>query len=164
VLRITDEGIHPHKGQRSLKTSRSLSGRRTFPVPTELIRLGFIRYVAWLKESGEEALFPKLRPKGERGSLFPQFGEWWSKYLREHKVLPPGEGRKPAREFRHNWSTAARRSGLSEAAMEYIQGHSTAGKSANARYGSKSPLGLEIVKVAYPGLDLSGVGPWVPTG
>ncbi|HEX8415464.1 MAG TPA: hypothetical protein VF637_16520, partial [Sphingomicrobium sp.] len=73
---------------------------------------------------------------------------------------PPGGGRRPAREFRHNWSTAARRSGLSETAMEYIQGHSTAGKSANVRYGSRSPLGLEIAKLAFPGLDLSSVKIW----
>src|SRR5690606_4760057 len=41
MLEITDEGEHPHKGTRSLKTSRTQSGRRCFPIPQPLLDLGF---------------------------------------------------------------------------------------------------------------------------
>lgn len=159
-LRITDEGSHPTKGHQALKTSRKGTGRRMFPVPTKLIDLGLIDYVDWLKANGETALFPKLGTKGGRGQLFATFGPWWGKYLREHKVLPAGQGRRQSREFRHGWSTAARKSGISEAAMEYIQGHSRTGKSANVGYGALVPLGREIHKLRFEGLDLSNVMRW----
>lgn len=32
VIRFTDKGVHPVKGQHSLKTENQESGRRTFPV------------------------------------------------------------------------------------------------------------------------------------
>jgi integrase len=162
LIRITDEGAHPAKGQQALKTSRKGSGRRTFPLPAKLIELGLIDYARWLEAKGETALFPKLRTKGGRGLLYAGFGEWWGEYLREHKVLPVGQGRRQSREFRHNWSTAARKSGISEAAMEYIQGHSRTGKSANVGYGALSPLGAEISKLRFEGLDLGNVKRWTP--
>jgi integrase len=160
MLRITDEGEHTHKGQRNLKTTKKGSGRRRFPIPKPLLDLNFLAYVEAIKAQGETALFPKLRTKGDRGLLFPVWGEWWSLYLREKEVLPKGGGRKPSREFRHNWATAARASGLPREAIEYIQGHSTAGASANEGYGSREPLGWHIDKLHYEGLDLSGVKPW----
>ncbi|MFL6843881.1 MAG: hypothetical protein ACJ8ER_03255 [Allosphingosinicella sp.] len=161
LLRITDEGTHPHKGKRSLKTAKTLSGRRTFPIPRSLLDLGFLEYVTAMREAGEAALFPKLRTKGERGLLFAGFSEWWSRYLREQKV-PLAPGKRPAREFRHTWTTAARASGLPREAMEYIQGHRAAGGSAHEVYGSREPLGRWIDQLCFEGLDLSGVRPWTP--
>lgn len=121
MLRITDEDPHPHKKPRTLKTGRTQSGRRRFPIPQPLMDLGFLRYVEHVRASGEAALFPALRTKGERKLLFAGFSEWWGAYLREHKALP--EGKRQSREFRHFWSTAARVSGIAREAMEYIQGH-----------------------------------------
>jgi integrase len=159
LLRITDEGTHPHKGKRSLKTAKTLSGRRTFPIPRPLLEFGFLEYVTAVREAGETALFPKLRTKGERGLLFAGFSEWWSGYLREHGVaLAPGK--RPAREFRHTWTTAARASGLPREAMEYIQGHRAAGGSAHEVYGSREPLGWRIDDLRFDGLDLSAVRGW----
>lgn len=160
TLKITDEGEHPHKGPRRLKTSEHDTGEREFPIPKPLLQLGFLRYVQAVKDNGETALFPKLRAKGKRKDLFASFGEWWSAYLYENKVLARGQGRQPAREFRHTWTTAARACGLRREATEYLQGHSTAGGSAHESYGSKVPLGLEIERVDFAGLDLSGVRPW----
>jgi integrase len=159
LLRITDEEDHPHKGRRSLKTTKSLSGRRVFPIPAALLELNFLAYVEAVRSSGELALFPRLRTKGERGLLWPVFGEWWSGYLKEHAV-PLAPGKRPAREFRHVWTTAARASGLPREATEYIQGHKAAGGSAHEDYGSREPLGLWIDKLRFEGLDLSGVKPW----
>ncbi|AYJ86691.1 hypothetical protein D3Y57_12890 [Sphingomonas paeninsulae] len=122
--------------------------------------MGLLAYIDALKASGETAMFPDLRVKGARGTLFPGYGEWWGRYLKAHNAFPQGEGRKQSREFRHHWTTAGRRSGLSESALEYIQGHSTANKSANAGYGQRAPLGYEIDKLEFAGLDLSDVRPW----
>jgi integrase len=159
TLKITDEGEHPAKGQRKLKTSKKGSGRRTIPVPKPLIELGFVRYVDWLRASGEAALFPKLKPKSaKKRHLYPAFGQWWSKYLADNGAKPSG---RPIRDFRHNWTEAARKAGVSLDAQEYIQGHSVAHRSANVRYGSRRPLGREIHNVNLP-VDISDVKPWEP--
>lgn len=142
TLNFTDLGTHPHKGQRSLKTSRKKSGRRTIPVPQPLIDLGLPAYLEYLNAAGETALFPMLRTRGARGLLFASWGEWWSKLLSSKGLLGIADHkRQPAREFRHTWTTAARASGITREAREYIQGHKAAGGTANEGYGDLAPLG-----------------------
>jgi integrase len=157
VVRITDEGEHPHKGQQGLKTDES---PRTFPIPQPLIDLGLLRYRERLLDTKETALFPKLRTKGERGYLFSGLGLWWSKYLKDNGVHLAGTGRQPMREFRHTWATAARTSGIARENMAYIQGHKLSDETAGEGYGDLSPLGLAIDQLRFDGLDLSGVKPW----
>jgi integrase len=160
MMTITDEGLHPIKGQQSLKTTKKESGTRTFPVPQALIDLGFLDYVAWLVKSGEVALFPRLTTKNARKLLFPSFGEWWSLYLRDNDALAAGGGRQPSREFRHSFATAARASGIPRDAREYLMGHRAAGATANEGYGEQEALGLAIDQLRYAGLDLTSVLRW----
>ena len=160
MMTITDQGEHPIKGDQNLKTSKRGSGRRTFPVPQALIDLNLRDYVEHLRATGETALFPKLRVRGARGHLFPSWSEWWSKYLRDHKVLPPGGGRKPAREFRHVWNTAARKAEIPEDAREYLLGHFRSGASANHGYGSKRVHGPQIDKLRHPWFEELAIRPW----
>lgn len=164
VLRITDEGEHPHKGRRQLKTSSTSSGRRTFPLHPELLRLNFLTYVEHVRGSAETALFPRLRPKGRRRYLHAQWASWWGKHLRAENVLPPvgDDQRKPVREFRDVWATAARASKLPRETMEYIMGHRPPGATSNEDYGQKGPLGEQIDAFRIDGLDLSSVRPWGP--
>jgi integrase len=157
MLRITDEGWHPHKGQQRLKTPES---RRTFPVPKPLIDLGLLRYLEHLKGTEETALFPALRTKGARSLLFAGFGMWWSDYLRNNGVRLEGVGRQPSREARHTWSTAARASGLRREEMAYLQGHAVADATSGEGYGQLSPLGLAIDRVRFDDLDASAIQPW----
>lgn len=161
LIRFTDEGTHPVKPRQALKTSRYGTGRRIFPVPQALLELGLASYVQHLKEAGDTALFPLLTVKNKnRGELFPSFGAWWPGYIRKAGV--DLNGKRPAREFRHNWTTAARACGVPKDAREYVQGHSDSKDSTNDRYGDKEPLGEHIHKVAFKGLDLSRVLPWGP--
>ncbi|HEX7820955.1 MAG TPA: hypothetical protein VF463_10090 [Sphingobium sp.] len=159
-LTFTDRGIHPHKGQRSLKTTRHRSGRRTIPVPQTLLDLGLARYVEHLHGKGETALFPLLRTKSARKLLAPAWNEWWAKLLYDAGILSKdGPPRQPSREFRHTWTTAARRSGIPREAREYIQGHRAAGGTANEDYGDQEPLGMQLGNLRFNGFDLSGVRP-----
>lgn len=163
TVTFTDLGIHPHKGQRSLKTSRKRSGRRTLPVPQPLIDLGILEYLAHLKTAGEAALFPLLRVRGARGLLFAGWGEWWGKLIRGKGILAEADfERQPAREFRHTWTTAARASGITREAREYIQGHKAAGGTANEGYGDLTPLGKLLGGLRFEGVDLSMVRSWRP--
>lgn len=160
LIEFTDERPHPRKGARSLKTRRSDSGRRIFPVPDELIRIGLPDYIAWLRQTGEVALFPALTVTSRRRELHKAWAEWWRLYVRGHNALP-ASGNKPARDFRHTWTTAARASGLSESEREWIQGHVPSGKSSNVLYGSRISEGLAIDKLRFEGLDLSTLQ-WSP--
>ena len=153
MVSFTDSGNHPEKGRRSLKTTKKGTGRRIFPVPQELMRIGLPAYLETLQRAGETVLFPKLTMVASRG-LTAKWGEWWSRYLRTHGALP-ATGHKAARDFRHTWTTAARASGLGEREREYIQGHSPANSSANVGYGSRQVEGLAIARLEFKGLDLS---------
>ena len=154
LMRFTDQGQHPVKPQQSLKTSRYGTGSRTIPVPQVLLDLGFPKYVRHLRTAGHAALFPMLTLKNkQRGDLFASFGAWWPSYLSKAGVRL--NGKRPAREFRHNWTTAARASGVPKDAREYIQGHSPDKASMNDSYGDRGPLGEHIHKVKFDGLDLS---------
>lgn len=163
LLTITDEGMHPVKGARNLKTDRhGTSGRRTFAVPQELKRLGLIDYVTHLRAEGELALFPLLTVKNKRGHLYSSVSEWWGQYIREQGVVLEGHGRRPYRDFRQTWATAAREAGIPEEAMSYLMGHSNKRGPQTRKYGQKHAHGLRMVDVAYPKLDLSRVKPWRP--
>lgn len=74
TLQITDRGEHEYKGKRTLKTRKHDTGRRTFPLPQALLDLNFVAYLDYVRASGSTALFPALRPKGERNELHASFG------------------------------------------------------------------------------------------
>lgn len=158
LMKFTDEGEHPVKGQQSLKTDGQLSGRRTLPVPQRLIDLKLPAYLRYLEAQGETALFPLLRTKGSRNLLFSAYGEWWSLYLRNQNILP--KGRKASREFRHVWTTAARVAKVSSEARSYIQGHRINTGNSQSEYGHFEALGEHIHVVDPQGPDWSEVVPW----
>lgn len=156
-MRYTDEGEHPVAGQRKLKTTRSSTGKREFQVPNVLIDLGLLRYLEWLRSNRETAVFPQLTltTKG----LYHGWGKWWGRYVRKSAAIP--KDKRQGREFRHSFPTAARESGLSEDAIGYLLGH-TSPNATTAGYGDHSARGLEMSKVAFKGLDISGVRVWKP--
>nr|WP_144033751.1 hypothetical protein [Sphingomonas laterariae] len=160
TLAITGDGEHPEKGPRRLKTAKRSSGERTIHIPRPLLDLNFLAYVAAVRAAGHAALFPKLRTKGKRGLLFSGFSGWWSAYLRDHGVLPKGDGPRPSREFRHVWTTAAREAGIPREAREYIQGHVPDKRATNDTYGDREALGRAARDIAFPKINLSKVRPW----
>lgn len=164
LMTVTDEGEHPVKGKRSLKTERhGPTGRRTFVVPAALQELGLIRYVERLRAQGELALFPLLTLKNKkRGHLYPSVAEWWGEYIRSHGVELQGRGRRPYRDFRQTWATAAREAGIPEEAMSYLMGHSNKRGPQTRSYGKNDAHGWRMADVAYPKLDFSRLLPWQP--
>lgn len=142
TIRFTDKGVHPVKGQQTLKTEKLDSGQRAFILPKALIELGLLDYISFLKASGEAALFPLLRRKNKRPGIYDSFGNWFSDYVYAAGVLPRDAGRQPVREFRHTWATAARMCDIPREAMEYIQGHKGEGvEHTSDEYGHLDGLG-----------------------
>lgn len=153
---------HASRGKR-LKTKAS---RRVVPVHAELVRLGFLRFVEAVRQrDGEEAfLFPLVAPHKGRAGV-KAYSKWFGRYLRTHGV---SDTAKVFHSFRHSFKDALRRGGVNQEIHDALTGHAQA-STVSGGYGAKQMLarfGVKVLraavgKVAYPGLDLSGVRPFV---
>jgi integrase len=142
---------------RRLKTAGSA---RLVPIHPELTRIGFLKFVDWIRLAGHEArLFPLLVP-GSKGG----FGEAWSNWFGQYKRRLGIKNKASVfHSFRHGFKDAARAARVSEDLHDALTGH--AGSSVGRTYGAKDMVrrfGLETLadavnKIKYPGLDLSNV-------
>jgi integrase len=147
------------------KRVKSDAGERVVPVHPQIVRLGFLKYVAQRRtENGDEAwLFPLIAPD-QRGGL-KAWSKWWGHYLREHIGVP--DRSLVFHSFRHGFQDALRRATPDEELRDALAGRSSSGKSVSRQYGAKQMLkrwGVErlhdvICAVSFPGLDLSRVKP-----
>lgn len=149
------------KAGRRLKTKTS---ERVVPVHPELIKLGFLDYVAARrKEAGDDAwLFPTVAPD-KQGAL-RAWSKGWGRYLRTHVGVR--DTNKVFHSFRHGFQDALRRTTPDEELRDALAGRSS-GKSVSRSYGAKAMLDrwgvrslkAAVAKISYPGLDLSRVRP-----
>jgi integrase len=143
---------------RRLKTAGSA---RVVPVHPQLTRIGFLQFVEQVKSKGGKSarLFPLLTP-GPKGG----FGEAWSKWFGRH-IRDLGISNKASvfHSFRHGFKDALRAAEVSEDVNDALTGHSSG--AVGRGYGSKTmvrrfglrALAAAVSKVAYPGLDLTGL-------
>ncbi|EKZ8662480.1 site-specific integrase [Vibrio alginolyticus] len=141
----SDSGIHYlniRRGEgQSVKNNSSL---RHVPIPTHLIELGFLDYVA---ESGG-FLFPELK-ENKYGKKSAALSKWWGQTVRSLGIHTT----QPAHAFRHTFKTALRRLGIADTVSDAITGHTPAGVG-----GSYGTVELETKKEAIdrlPRLALS---------
>ena len=87
------------------------------------------------------------------------FSKWFGRYVDAHGVTDPA---KVFHSFRHNFTDALRIAAVSDDVSRALVGHSQEG--VHGRYGAKKMaaryrdrLADAIARVAYKGLDLSGV-------
>lgn len=147
IMHITTEG----EGDKSVKTKGSM---RVVPVHPELIRLGFLKYHAAVKATGETRLFPKAT-RNQRGQMVADFSRDFGRYLTRIKIKN-GRGLS-LYSFRHGAADALRRAGYLDEQFGFILGHASA--TMTGRYGIM-PQGMlqqrvELVNsIAYPGLKV----------
>jgi integrase len=155
--------VAERKAGKSLKTK---SSERVVPVHPQLVKLGFLKYVAERKRDGADAwLFPLIAP--EHGSAKPQrrcaaWSKWWGGYLRGHVGVR--DTAKVFHSFRHGFKDALRKASPDEELRDALTGH-RGPKSVGRDYGSKEMLsrwGVKLLKkavekVAYQDLDLTRV-------
>lgn len=139
--------------RRRLKTR---SSRRKVPLHPQLERLGFLDYVARLRRSRSDRLFPDLR--SERTEVTAAFSKWWNRYIRRHGLA---DTRKVFHSFRHLVKRQLRNAGVEKTLRDALQGHATQGVAETygldeEGFGVSLPvLGEAIKKLEYSGLDLS---------
>ncbi len=103
----------------NLKVKNAGSVRKV-PVHGELARSGFLRFVEHQKATGQERLFPDLKPN-KYGRLTAKWGEWFSGYRKECGVSHKGL---VFHSFRHTFKHWARHVGIIEGVQRQIMGHS----------------------------------------
>lgn len=127
-LSILDSGDADDAG-RTVKTDGS---RRSVPIHSDLLALGFLTYVEGLPQEGQ--LFPGLTrsPDGWYGN---NYGKHWAQYL--EKVVQLDSPASPSHGFRHTFKTLCREVSIDTAVSDWITGH--ASPNIGATYGS-NPL------------------------
>lgn len=141
ALSITDEG----EGQ----SVKSDAGIRKVPIHSELIRLGFLDYVAGMKERNEPLLWPRLVTReGKPGGYFSQ---WFGIYRRSL-----GFGQYPDFHcLRHTVRSQMAEAGVSEQLMDALVGHEIKGSTGAKVYTHRSLMALKkaIEVLHYPPAD-----------
>jgi integrase len=152
VADVREEGgvqylaIEPGDGKRT----KNRSSRRRVPIHSQLVRLGFLKYVEGQRKAGERWLFPELRVTSY-GSRTAAWSKYWGRHARELGVT---DKRKTFHSFRHGFKDAAR-AVMPEEHHDAITGH--ANGSVGRSYGLGVPLKVlaeNMAKVRYAGLDL----------
>ncbi|MBK6869174.1 MAG: site-specific integrase [Burkholderiales bacterium] len=153
-IRIAEEA----EGQ----TVKSAAGHRLVPVHSELIRLGFLGYVAAMREANEEKLWPRivLRP----GRLSERFGRWFGT-LKASAGLPR-IGYPDFHCFRHTVRPLMRRAGVDPTTRDRVTVHATRGSIGTTVYEHWDVTDTKpaVEAIRYPFLSLPLVSPHAPAG
>jgi integrase len=150
VIRLHDEA----EGSK-IKTD---AGERTLPVPPELIRLGFLDFVADQRRAGQIKLFPSLHRSGRRppGEVMSE----WVKGYREDLALPAG-ALNGFHKFRHTVRSAMAAHSVGPEIADALTGHAAQGSTGRTVYTHVRPAAIltALERPLYPFLDLQRVYP-----
>ena len=147
-LRISDDD------GRQLKNDQS---RRHVPLHSELIRMGFLDYVAKVTARPQDQVFPELRPGGRDHKLGYSFSKQFSEYRKDIGLRRRGLD---YHSFRHGVTTKLYQADVSEAWIDLLTGHDQGGGESRRRYLKGIPLPQlrsAIERVTWPELDLSAL-------
>lgn len=137
------DSAHGHK--KSLKSRKS--SVRQIPVHNELLRIGFLDWIAERK---------KISSNGRIFATYEPVGEWFNKTVLPMIGIEPKRDNKVFYSFRHGFEDALRGATRDKEIRDRYMGHFSEGT--GALYGGRDILSHEtavIDEVRFPGLDLS---------
>lgn len=147
---FTDEGESDERVHRRLKNKAS---RRIVPIHSELVRLGFLKYVEAVKGTGARLLFPQFSPKGGKASGKAE--DWFREFITEVGLRDetPGKTVKGFHVFRFTFKTAAANLPGSPS-VSSLTGHATEGMTSVER-GYVSGISVEnkralLERITFP--------------
>lgn len=153
-----EDGVHFYMIKHDPSTGRTVKNgkSRRVPIHPDLIKIGFLDYVAEIKSKSHIQLFPELKITRAEGKLADKWGDWWCNYVREDlkiKRIP-----QPTHGFRHTFIAHCRRCKVDSEHRRIIEGHTPNSVEFKA-YGDAlfplEPLYEELNKLNFKGLDLS---------
>jgi integrase len=153
-----EDGIDYYMIKPDTKTGRTVKDnkRRRVPIHPDLVKMGFLDYVAKIKSEGHKQLFPELKATSKDRKAAANWGDSWSEYVRKdlgNTTIPL-----PFHAFRHTFIEHGRRSKVDTEHRCLIEGHAATSEEMKS-YGSAlyplEPLYDELKKLHFKGLDLS---------
>jgi integrase len=154
---LFDDEPVPASHRRTLKNAQSV---RQIPVAPQLIELGLLRYVEWLRAKGATVLFPTLK-KDWHGKLSGSFSKFFGRYVR---VVGINDPRKVLYSFRHTMKDLLEAAGIPSKYLRRLMGHATGDGAITDGYGSDLPLNLIVDhfnNIKFPTIPAL---PWQPGG
>lgn len=152
-----EDGVDYYIIKPDVKTGRAVkdSKRRRVPIHPDLIKMGFLDYVAKIKSEGNLQLFPELKITSKDRKVADNWADGWSAYIRNDLGLTKIP--QPFHAFRHTFIEHGRRSKVDAEHRRLIEGHAVTTVEMKA-YGNTlyplEPLYDELKKLNYKGLDL----------
>ena len=146
---------HPTEERRHLK---NVASRRQIPLAPDLERLGFFRYVKWVKARGADRLFPTLTPD-THGKLSGAHSKFFGRYKR---FLGFNTRLKTLYSLRHTMKDLLEAANVPTRYLKRILGHTTGDGEVTDGYGSGLPLeqlAIHFAKVTFPEIPAL---PWEP--
>lgn len=149
----------PKSHERTVKNAPSV---RAVPVAQELIDLGLLRYIDWVKERGSVVLFPGLK-KDWHGKLSGSFSKFFGRYKVHIGIT---DKRKVLYSFRHNMKDFLEQSQFPSKYLKRFLGHASGDGGVTDGYGSGLPLEImfeHFSRIRFPVISAKswqpGVGP-----
>ncbi len=120
-LSESDEGIQTIKirDEEPDQTLKNAISRRTIPLHSGLVKLGFLKYVEAIKKAGHKRLFPQLTRKGKNGYADPA-GKWFGRLVTKVGLADP---RLVLHSLRRGFITALHSAGVPGNIAQVITGH-----------------------------------------
>lgn len=148
-----DAGSGERLDEEDRKRIKTDAGERFVPVHQEVIRIGFLDYVAEMRRGKQRRLFPDIK-RGEDGYFSP-FSKWFSRFL---EAIGAKQRRLSFHSLRHNYRDALRRAQLSGDIVRALGGWSS-GRTEDDYGGDLIALVPTLAeamdRVSYPGLHLN---------
>ncbi|MBV7417321.1 site-specific integrase [Comamonas sp. CMM03] len=153
---LDGEGKIDADGDKRLKT---INAQRVIALHPGLIRLGFLEYVAALRDAGHVRLFPELRHDKEKG-YGKYAGQWFNEhFLGKQLGIERGVGLS-FHSFRHSFLTACDRIDMPDRMRDDLAGHAPVGSTGHLHY-IKSRLADEhIATLSRVGFALPNIAPF----
>ncbi|MFG6459376.1 DUF6538 domain-containing protein [Roseateles sp. BYS96W] len=152
---LFDDAEVPESHRRTLKNAVSI---RRVPVSRELVDLGLLRYVDWLRSKGETVFFPTLR-KDFHGKLSGSFSKFFGRYKRK---LGIDDSRKVLYSLRHCMKDLLEAADVPTKYLQRALGHTTGDGTVTDGYGSDLPfdrLVKHFARIKFPAIPAR---PWEP--
>lgn len=154
---------NPSKGDETQAHSRLLKNGdsiRRVPIAPELIDLGFLRYMDYVRQSGQQSLFPGLTHDWHM-KLSGAFSKFFGRYKTE--VLGINNPKKVLYSFRHSMKDAMTRANVDAMYLQRVLGHASGLGTVTDGYGIEDvPLDVltaEFAKIKFYPIPAQ---PWLP--
>lgn len=140
------------------RTLKNVVSRRKIPVAPELIELGLLRYLDFVRAKKSDMLFPSLE-RDFHDKLSGAFGKWFGRYK---KSLGFNSPQKTLYSLRHNMKDLMEHAQIPSKYLKRILGHASGDGTITDGYGTGVPLEViheHFVKIRFPKIPAQ---PWNP--